>query len=69
MSDNCEACGEESDELCGDGYCRACHVSLSFEDCCDGSWVQRTRRAAGLPPSEAYPALVAQGRAPAGGGK
>lgn len=32
-------------ELCQDGFCRACHVSLSFEDCTDGTWsIEQLRR-------------------------
>jgi hypothetical protein len=34
----CMDCGETAAELCQDGYCRACHVSLSFDDCTDGTW-------------------------------
>ena len=30
------------DEVCGDGYCRECHVSLSFEDCVNGTWVAKS---------------------------
>ena len=37
----CQDCGREVDEVCGDGYCRNCHVSLSFEDCVDGTWVAK----------------------------
>lgn len=44
----CLLCGKETAELCPDGGCRACHVSLSFEECCDGSWAARLRRDAGL---------------------
>ena len=35
----CELCGEtvpESD-VCNDLACRACHVSVTFEDCCNGT--------------------------------
>lgn len=39
----------DEDDVCPDGYCRECHVSLSFEACCDGSWVREKRRAGGLP--------------------
>jgi hypothetical protein len=38
----------EVDELCADGYCRACHVSLSFEACVSGEWVDSQRKAVGL---------------------
>jgi hypothetical protein len=37
----CISCEKEAEDVCGDGYCRECHVSLSFEDCCDGTWVER----------------------------
>jgi len=40
------------DERCGDGYCRACHISLSFDDCVSGAWVDEQRREAGLPAME-----------------
>ena len=35
---NCNICGDEADEFCPDGNCRPCHKSLSFEDCCDGTY-------------------------------
>lgn len=31
-------CNKPAEELCNDGVCRGCHVSLSFEDCVDGTW-------------------------------
>jgi len=37
----CVDCGKEVDEVCGDGFCRDCHVSLSFEDCIDGTWLAK----------------------------
>ena len=39
----CVNCGKlnEPKDVCGDGYCRDCHVSLSFEDCISGAWVKR----------------------------
>lgn len=49
-AEQCEQCGRVADELCADGYCRDCHVSLSFEDCVSGEWVRRVRRSAGLQP-------------------
>lgn len=45
----CALCGEVVEERCGDNACRACHKSLSFESCVDGSWVREMRCAAGLP--------------------
>ena len=32
------SCGQEVDERCGGDHCRDCHVSLTFEDCVDGTW-------------------------------
>jgi len=37
----CIGCDKEVKEVCRDGFCRACHVDLSFEDCCDGTWLER----------------------------
>ena len=47
----CESCGEEREEqdLCGDGFCRDCHVSLSFEDCVSGAWLARQNLRMGTP--------------------
>jgi hypothetical protein len=49
---NCELCGKPTpdEDLCGDLACRACHKSLSFEECVDGSWANRLRASYGLPP-------------------
>lgn len=49
-----ERCGKmvNEEDVCGDGFCRACHKSLSFEECCDGSWGRKQRLAAGLPVEE-----------------
>jgi hypothetical protein len=49
----CENCKRECDEVCGGGYCRACHVSLTFEECVDESYVNRMRVAAGMYPMAA----------------
>lgn len=52
MSDARMLCDEtDTDERCPDGNCRACHKSLTFEECCDGSWNARIRASAGLPDS------------------
>lgn len=40
----CVSCSQEVEEVCGDGFCRDCHVDLSFEDCCDGTWVARQHK-------------------------
>jgi len=45
----CVNCGALDVEVCWDGYCRQCHVSLSFEDCVSGRWNYEQRAAAGLP--------------------
>lgn len=37
----CLLCGQKADELCPDGDCRACHKSLTFEDCCTGTYSAR----------------------------
>lgn len=49
MSYICVSCGEKVKEVCGDGYCRKCHVSLSFEDCVSGKWVEERVAAIGTP--------------------
>lgn len=47
----CENCRirTNKEDLCGDGYCRECHRSVSFEDCVSGAWVEVQRQNAGLP--------------------
>jgi len=40
----CRMCGRPTDELCPDEVCRACHVSISFEDCCEMA-IQRLAKA------------------------
>ena len=35
---HCQNCNAIAEEICPDGYCRACHVDLSFEECNDGTW-------------------------------
>jgi len=45
----CEICGKMTEELCPDLVCRDCHVSLSFDDCCDGTWSARLDLASGTP--------------------
>lgn len=47
MEEICAACNEEKEEVCGDGYCRECHVSLSFDDCVNGTWLARQNIAKG----------------------
>lgn len=39
--ETCYKCGKPAEELCPDLYCRDCHESLTFEDCCDGTWNAR----------------------------
>ncbi len=48
MSPTCVNCGKEVKEVCGDGYCRACHVSVSFEDCVNGTWVAKNMMKVGF---------------------
>lgn len=48
MTSKCTVCGKMTIELCGDLVCRECHVSLSFEDCCDGTWAARLDLANGV---------------------
>lgn len=50
VKQRCVLCSQPANELCGDGVCRACHKSLTFEECVDGSWADRQRAAYGLPP-------------------
>lgn len=52
----CYKCGQPAAEVCGDGYCRDCHVSLSFEDCVSDRYVNAIRAEAGLPPMPPQPA-------------
>ena len=40
----CCMCTNYADELCGGNVCRACHKSLTFESCVDGSWVRELWR-------------------------
>ena len=44
----CINCGRKVKEVCPGGYCRKCHVSLSFEDCCDGTWDARMMMRGGI---------------------
>ncbi len=45
----CRDCHKEVNEVCGDGYCRNCHVSLSFEDCMDGTFTANILKNMGTP--------------------
>ena len=38
VTETCNICGEPAGEFCPDGNCRACHKSLSWSDCVDGTW-------------------------------
>jgi len=31
----CVSCKKTVEEVCRDGYCRECHLTISFEDCND----------------------------------
>ena len=48
----CLICERTVDERCPDGNCRACHQSLSWEDCCDGTWNARLAVRNGHPQDE-----------------
>ena len=43
----CSNCNKEAAEVCQDGYCRACHVSVSFEDCTNGTYSVNVLRRSG----------------------
>ena len=38
----CEICNTEVDEVCGDGVCKECHVSVSWEDCITKTFQAKT---------------------------
>jgi hypothetical protein len=44
----CDGCGAIVEEVCPDLYCRECHVSVSFEDCCDSTYNAKAMIEAGL---------------------
>lgn len=48
----CTRCKEMVTEVCGGEHCRDCHVSIGWEECLDGSWNDRQRRAAGFPTND-----------------
>jgi hypothetical protein len=45
--ETCLICDNEVEEVCPDGVCRDCHVSVSWEDCCSGEDFRRRMRANG----------------------
>lgn len=47
------SCDQEVDEVCRDGYCRACHVSITWESCLDGTWANVLRAEKGMTPNSA----------------
>jgi hypothetical protein len=49
----CVLCNKEVEEVCGGEVCRECHVDLTFEDCCDGTWAARISMAHGRSLEEA----------------
>ena len=56
---DCNLCHRPVDERCNDDVCRACHKSLSFEDCVDGTWSAAASRRLGYSEErlrEMYPA-------------
>lgn len=48
----CYQCGKEGVEVCQDGYCRDCHVSIDFDDCTSGTDSARRLLASGHPIEE-----------------
>lgn len=44
----CVNCGSWVKEVCGDGYCRDCHKSCSWEDCITDTFQARTNYALAL---------------------
>lgn len=41
------SCKREVTEVCQDGFCRDCHVDISWEDCVDGTWLAQQNLAKG----------------------
>ncbi|MBU1082605.1 MAG: hypothetical protein KKB59_19115 [Spirochaetes bacterium] len=37
----CDGCKQEVDEVCNGNHCKACHVSVSWEDCTSGTFDAR----------------------------
>lgn len=37
----CNLCREPADEVCQDGACRECHVSIGWAECRDGTYSAR----------------------------
>lgn len=35
---DCQMCGKKNVPLCPSLVCECCHKSLTFEDCCDGTF-------------------------------
>lgn len=63
----CVSCKKEVDEICPDEFCRNCHVSISFEDCCDETWLAEQNLKKGrsieetkqlYPNARCYPPLI-----------
>ena len=45
----CEICNTEVDEVCGDGVCKYCHTTISWEDCITGTFTAKVLLAEGIP--------------------
>lgn len=43
------SCKQEVEEVCHDGYCRACHKTISWDSCLDGTWNNDVRVKNGFP--------------------
>ena len=41
MTEICANCKREVKEVCRDGYCKDCHVSITFEDCMNNTWLEK----------------------------
>jgi hypothetical protein len=49
------SCKREVKEVCHDGYCRDCHVSITWESCLDGTWANDLRAEKGMAPIPGEP--------------
>ena len=48
----CEICGKQADDLCPDLACKACHKSVSWEECSSGTFNARILISNGHPRKE-----------------
>ncbi len=53
----CKNCNEEVDNVCRDGFCRECHVSITWDECVSRTFEARLcleqYRKIGIPEKEA----------------